>query len=33
MTLTMSHTGVTADGVKYTYSWVVNFDEVKMQHG
>ena len=29
MTLTMSHTGVTADGVKYTYSWVVNFDEVK----
>ena len=21
--------GVTADGVKYTYSWVVNFDEVK----
>ena len=29
MTLTMSHTGVTADGVKYTYSWVVNFDVVK----
>ena len=29
MTLTMPHTGGDADGVKYTYSWVVNFDEVK----
>jgi NCS2 family nucleobase:cation symporter-2 len=29
MTLTMAHTGVNADGVEYTYSWVVNFDAVK----
>jgi NCS2 family nucleobase:cation symporter-2 len=25
----MAHTGVNADGVEYTYSWVVNFDAVK----
>jgi NCS2 family nucleobase:cation symporter-2 len=29
MTLVLPHTGVTADGVEYTYSWVVNFDAVK----
>ena len=29
MTLTLPHTGVNADGVEYTYAWVVNFDQVK----
>lgn len=29
MTLTMPNTGVTAENVEYTYSWVVNFDAVK----
>lgn len=29
MTLTMAHTGVNAEGVEYTYAWVVNFDAVK----
>lgn len=25
MTLTLPHTGIDADGVQYTYSWVVDF--------
>ena len=29
MTLVLPHTGVDADGVKYTYSWVVDFAQVK----
>ena len=29
MTLTLPNTGVTADGVEYTYAWVVNFASVK----
>ena len=29
MTLTLPHTGIDADGVQYTYSWVVDFAQVK----
>lgn len=29
MTIALPHTGVTADGTEYTYSWVVNFASVK----
>lgn len=29
MTLTLPNTGVNADGVEFTYSWVVNFEQVK----
>lgn len=29
MTLVLPNTGVNADGVEYTYSWVVNFDAIK----
>lgn len=29
MTLTLPNTGINADGVEYTYAWVVNFDAIK----
>jgi NCS2 family nucleobase:cation symporter-2 len=29
MTLVLPHTGINAEGVEYTYAWVVNFDAVK----